>query len=286
VKLLDFGIAKVRADFGNVHTTTGTVLGTPSYFAPEQLLGREIDGRTDVHAAGIVLYEMLSGRRPFMEENPVDLTAAILQSAPPALEKLRPEIPMGLSLAVHDALAKDRVSRPTANELAKRLAPFGPRRSRIAPLFVVALAGAAAAGAVAWVSSEDVPVGAVPAPAKPAMVAPVDAPAPAAQVAQGVDRDAAALIEEARDAGRQGYVDRTRDLLKQAVASGRAEPEVVDWLAGLCDDADDDPCKEMLQRLYPSGAGARDGHLPDPDGRSGGGGAEVEVGADRVDPLP
>jgi serine/threonine protein kinase len=229
VKLLDFGIAKVRADFGKVHTTTGTVLGTPSYFAPEQLLAKEIDGRTDVHAVGIVLYEMLSGRRPFMEENPVDLTAAILHRAPPPLEELRPEVPKALALVVHDALAKDRFSRPTASELAKRLEPFGPRRSRLAPLFVVALAGAAAAGVVAYMTSEDVPLVVAP----PKTAATVDA---APDVAPPSTFDAAGLVAEARDADSQGFKAKTLDLLKQAYDAGVRDPETVERLRVLCDE--------------------------------------------------
>jgi hypothetical protein len=272
VKLLDFGIAKVRADFGKVHTTTGTVLGTPSYFAPEQLLAKEIDGRTDVFAVGVVLYEMLAGRRPFDERNPVDLTAAILESAPPALEKLRPEVPVPLALVVHDALAKDRFSRPTATELAQRLAPFGPRRrSRLAPLFIVALAGAAAAGAVAYVTNEDAPIVVAPPPAT--VVASIDA-APEASVRS--TPDASAFVEDARDAAAHGNVNLQRDLLKRAFDAGTSDEWALNELRTLCEGYADCPALP----------GARDGHLGDADGGGGGGGPQIEVGADRVDPLP
>ena len=270
VKLLDFGIARVRADFGKVHTTTGTVLGTPSYFAPEQLLAKEIDGRSDVFGVGVVLYEMLAGRRPFDERNPVDLTAAILNAAPPALEKLRPEVPVPLALIVHDALAKDRLSRPTASELAERLRPFAPKkRSRLAPLFVVGLLGAAAAGAVAYVTNEDPPV--VVAPRTPVVPA-IDATAepPRSTV------DAAAFVDEARDASANGNVDKARDLLKHALDAGTTDPWALARLRELCEGYTD--CPEL--------PGAGDGHLRDADGGSGGRGAEIEVGPDRVDALP
>jgi hypothetical protein len=264
VKLLDFGIAKVRADFGKVHTTTGTVLGTPSYFAPEQLLAKEIDGRTDVFGVGVVLYEMLAGRRPFDEQNPVDLTAAILNAAPPALEKLRPEVPVPLALIVHDALAKDRFSRPTASELAHRLAPFGPRRrSRLASLFIVAMAGAAAAGAIAYVKNDDAspqdpPVVAATAP--PVVVA-IDA-TPDVVVPSTVD--AALFLEQAADASSQGNVLSERTALKAAYDAGARDASMIDRLRTLCDAHDDIEC--------PSLPGAADGHLGDADGGRGGGG--------------
>jgi serine/threonine-protein kinase len=260
VKLLDFGIAKVRAEFGKVHTTTGTVLGTPSYFAPEQLLAKEIDGRTDVHAVGIVLYEMLTGRRPWIEENPVDLTAAILHAGAPPIEKLRSDLPKELAAAVHSALEKDRFSRPTADELARRLAPFGPRKRTLAPFVFVALVGAAAAGGVAFMTTEETPT-TVRAPAKPAASA---APVAEASVQPSTGpstevSDAAALIAEARDASANGYITRARALLKEAVKDGKADPETVESLAELCDRADDDECRAMIATKYPQRARDRDG---------------------------
>src|SRR5690606_9275515 len=67
VKLLDFGIAKIAA---STMTSAGSVLGSAYYMAPEQVAGRDVDGRADVFAAGVVLYEMLAGHRPFEAESP------------------------------------------------------------------------------------------------------------------------------------------------------------------------------------------------------------------------
>src|SRR5207245_11793372 len=70
VKLLDFGIAKLRKDASVKLTSTGMVLGTPMYMAPEQARGvPDIDHRVDIHAAGVILYEMLAGRPPYVGEN-------------------------------------------------------------------------------------------------------------------------------------------------------------------------------------------------------------------------
>ncbi|MCC7539734.1 MAG: serine/threonine protein kinase [Deltaproteobacteria bacterium] len=92
-KLLDFGLVKFGhgSAFG-VHTTLterGAILGTPAYMSPEQVLGREVDARTDVYAAGVVLFELMTGTWPFVEEDVTDMFRAHARDPVPALGSVR-----------------------------------------------------------------------------------------------------------------------------------------------------------------------------------------------------
>ena len=119
VKVLDFGIAKLRDDSSSTLTQTGNVLGTPHYMSPEQCLGEELDSRSDIYSLGIVLYEMLSGRVPF--NSPVS-TAVVIQHVnqmPALLRTLNPSIPPAVEIVVLRALEKTREARPqSAAELS------------------------------------------------------------------------------------------------------------------------------------------------------------------------
>ncbi|MEA2694722.1 MAG: eukaryotic-like serine/threonine-protein kinase [Acidobacteriota bacterium] len=105
VKILDFGIAKLTREAGP--TRLGASLGTPSYMAPEQTRGEEIDARADVWSLGVVLYEMLAGRRPFAGGSDAAVVHAVLHEAPEPLSRLRPEVPRELERIVSRLLAKD-----------------------------------------------------------------------------------------------------------------------------------------------------------------------------------
>ncbi|HXE80557.1 MAG TPA: serine/threonine-protein kinase [Vicinamibacterales bacterium] len=104
VKLLDFGIAKVAA---STMTQSGSVMGSASYMAPEQVAGRELDGRADVFSAGVVLYELLAKRKPFEAEAPTAVMMKILNEEPPPLRQFAPDVPPALADAVMKALQKD-----------------------------------------------------------------------------------------------------------------------------------------------------------------------------------
>jgi serine/threonine protein kinase len=111
VKMLDFGIAKMLGGDGpGLHTTTGSVVGTPAYLAPEQLRGMPLDARVDIHAMGIVLFEMLTGARPWRSDTG-SIYAEILERQPPPIHTLAPNIPPALSQIVERALAKDPAAR-------------------------------------------------------------------------------------------------------------------------------------------------------------------------------
>lgn len=120
-KVLDFGIAKLAPDLHHglsPRTQTGALLGTPYYMAPEQITGSgAIDARTDVYAAGVLLYEAICGRRPFDGETLYDLMRAHLELTPPSLRTLRSDVPIGLEFVVMTAMAKrpeDRFQSVTA----------------------------------------------------------------------------------------------------------------------------------------------------------------------------
>jgi len=137
VKVLDFGLAKIVepsgiAEAGVAHTAAqtvaiegtreGIVLGTPAYMSPEQAQGKAVDGRSDVFSFGIVLYEMLTGRRPFSGATAVETLAKILESQPVDLRTLRSDLPAPLAALVGACLEKERDKRPSAQDAGRRLA--------------------------------------------------------------------------------------------------------------------------------------------------------------------
>ena len=90
--------------------------------APEQIEGREVDGRTDIFAFGVVLFEMLCGRRPFAGDSRASLMAAIVAAEPPALSSLQPRVPASLERLIRRCLAKDPEDRwQTARDMAAEL---------------------------------------------------------------------------------------------------------------------------------------------------------------------
>jgi len=104
-KILDFGIAW-RKD-STLKTKTGLVMGTPTYMAPEQIKGEPVDHRADMWAVGTILYELLSGRRPFESETIPNLIYQIVHAPPPLLDARLHGLPEGLAEVVHRSLTKD-----------------------------------------------------------------------------------------------------------------------------------------------------------------------------------
>ncbi|MBX7219845.1 MAG: protein kinase [Blastocatellia bacterium] len=125
VKVVDFGIAKlVEADEDAPQlehlTGTGALIGTPAYMSPERLTGEAYDGKADVYSLGIMLYEMLCGRIPFMETGKrlVEVILKHMKEKPKSLRKYNPQVPREVEAVVMQALEKAPTDRPTAQELA------------------------------------------------------------------------------------------------------------------------------------------------------------------------
>jgi hypothetical protein len=119
VKILDFGIAKFAL---SSVTQSGTIMGTPSYMAPEQVMGQVVDGRADLFSAGVLLYELLAGKKPFIGEAPTAVVYQIMHVEPPAVRLAIPDLPEALDEIVARALKKNPDERYShASEMAADL---------------------------------------------------------------------------------------------------------------------------------------------------------------------
>jgi serine/threonine protein kinase len=122
VLLTDFGIAKGLDTSDDDLTSDNVMMGTAKYLSPEQVRGRRLDGRADLYSLGLVLYECLAGRVPFLGETDADTALARLQRDPTDLGRLRPTIPRGLVNLIHRLLSRNPSHRPaTGAELRAEL---------------------------------------------------------------------------------------------------------------------------------------------------------------------
>ncbi|MFN9744066.1 MAG: serine/threonine-protein kinase, partial [Betaproteobacteria bacterium] len=219
-KVLDFGIARVTHGRSQSQLQ-GLVMGSPHYLAPEQLEGREVDARTDIHALGVVFYELLAGRRAFAGDSVEQISTAILTHHPAPAHELRPEVPKALSLIAAKAMAREPEQRyhsalALAMELRSWLAAHESDAAAAAPQARArprdaavpgrrrwlwagsALAGAAVLAVAVGASRRAPPAeGLAPAPAE---APPVPTPLPAASPAAPSGAGAAAPRAEARPA--------------------------------------------------------------------------------------
>ena len=170
VKVLDFGLAKLLEQTGSEDATitaeaatrAGAIVGTVAYASPEQIEAKPVDARTDVFSFGAVLYEMLTGRRPFQGESQLSTMAAVLRDRPEPLTASRADVPREVSRILERCLEKNRESRyASAVELRDDLAavqarlaapPTGVQTLLRRPIFAVAAALIiiAIAGAITW----------------------------------------------------------------------------------------------------------------------------------------
>ena len=211
VKVLDFGLAKLAAEAaapdevdGATQAATrtatltgeGTVMGTAPYMSPEQLSGKAVDHRSDIFSLGIVLYEMVAGRRPFQGETGIELASSILKDSPSSVTEIRGDLPRHLGRIIQHCLEKDPERRyqsvkDVRNELDQlhrevdsgqveltgKVATIpAERRSSKVRLVFAALALIAAAVVVILVL-RPIPDGGGPQPPTPLSVAPATEPA-------------------------------------------------------------------------------------------------------------
>jgi len=128
VKVTDFGIARAVNTEESL-TQTGAVMGTATYFSPEQAEGIGVDSRSDIYSLGVVLFEMVAGRPPFLGETPVSVASKHVRDQPPLLRDLRPTVPPALEAVIGKAMAKTPDQRyQTAEELRTDLLRFADGR--------------------------------------------------------------------------------------------------------------------------------------------------------------
>jgi len=142
VKVLDFGLAKISRPEGeapgsdvstSIHTVEGVVMGTLRYMSPEQVLGKELDARTDLFSLGVVLYEMTTGRLPFSGSHASEVMDRILHAQPEAISRFNYNVPPELEWIVRKCLEKDRDTRyQSAHELLIDLRSL-KREERLGP---------------------------------------------------------------------------------------------------------------------------------------------------------
>ncbi|RLB43735.1 MAG: serine/threonine protein kinase [Deltaproteobacteria bacterium] len=119
VKVTDFGIARITS---SSKTKTGVVMGTPSYMSPEQLSGKKVDGRSDIFSLGIVLFELLTGEKPFKAQDMTSLMYKIAQEPHPSAKSINPKIPTVVEKIIDKALEKDLNTRyQSASQMAEQL---------------------------------------------------------------------------------------------------------------------------------------------------------------------
>jgi serine/threonine-protein kinase len=132
VKLTDFGMARLASR----DTIGSPLLGTPAYWCPEQIVGKPQDARSDLFSLGVVLYEMITGRRPFDGQTLPNICERVLNASPLPPSQADPSLPTGLDDLLAACLAKDPGSRiSSAEDLANRLYPFARRKTpaQVAP---------------------------------------------------------------------------------------------------------------------------------------------------------
>src|SRR5690606_177135 len=134
VKVLDFGISKSGGKERTHLTKTGVIMGTPSYMAPEQARGKQVDHRADVYSVGACLYFMITGKRPFDSEDPTSTISMVLTQDPQRPREIDARLPAGLGLIVQRAMARAAQDRsPTMAALEAALRAFHAPKGHATP---------------------------------------------------------------------------------------------------------------------------------------------------------
>jgi serine/threonine-protein kinase len=130
IKLTDFGIAHLA---NSEHTHAGQMLGSPRYMSPEQAMGREVDGRSDIFSLGAMLYEMLTGHYAFDGDSLPTIVYRVINEVPVAASTLRPQLPAGLTSLLAHMLSKNPHARPDALTLVNALHALAPAAQPATP---------------------------------------------------------------------------------------------------------------------------------------------------------
>lgn len=159
----DFGLAKLRE--GDVHTLTGTFMGTLSYMSPEQCMARPLDGRSDIYALGIVLYQLVTGQLPFDIKSPTDAIRMHVKEPPPSPTLIRPQLPESVERIILQAIAKNPANRFQAgNQMALALRRVAQRLDNPAGTFIQAAPATPEGESAVWPTSANWDVLATDAP--------------------------------------------------------------------------------------------------------------------------
>jgi serine/threonine-protein kinase len=171
IKVADFGIARARdATTDDPLTQAGTVMGTATYFSPEQAQGLPLDPRSDLYSLGVVMYEMVTGKPPFPGDNPVAIAYRHVQDQPEPIRSINPDVPADFEAIVDKLLAKQPIERyASAEDLRADLRRF--RQGE--PVLAAAAATAAVPAAAGAAATQAVPTATTAIPATKATTPPL-----------------------------------------------------------------------------------------------------------------
>ena len=143
VKILDFGLARFL-DSPERRTTAGVALGTPTYMSPEQCMGDELDGKSDVYTLGVILYELLADQVPFPGDEMGKVMRQHVDQQPRQVRERNPQLPVEVAALAHSMLEKRREQRPDMRQVAQRIEDL-ENAGKLGPTSGAGAAAAAAA---------------------------------------------------------------------------------------------------------------------------------------------